>query len=199
MDAPDDRLRGIEQSLQQGQVRAAFDLCRSILRDDPGHARTTALLGLAYVLMGDEAEARRTFERAIEIAPLDSRVRYYGYLGYHRLRDDMAARAQLTYLCRLEPDNVPAKSLLAQSGGPVPGLPPLPRPAAAAIWYDGGGQATFGSAECAALEEDGEPPPGPDVIECPECERRTWRGWVCKFCGARLDLASPDTSDFARR
>jgi hypothetical protein len=126
--------------------------------------------------------------RALEAAPLDPKVRHYAYMGFYRLKDTLGARSQLTYLCQLERDNVPAKTLLAKFGGPVVGLPSLPRQAASAVWYDGGGQATMGSADFDALDEEGEPPPGPDVVDCDECGKRTFKGWVCKFCGARLNL-----------
>ena len=75
--------------------------------------------------------------------------------------------------------------MLAKLGGPAPDLPPLPR-VRAATWYDGGGHALTNADDDDPDEPGKEPPPGPDVVVCSDCAKRTWKGWVCKHCGAPL-------------
>ena len=41
------------------------------------------------------------------------------------------------------------------------------------------------SANC-SLKTLKEPPPGSNVMECPECEKRTFKGWTCMHCGVAL-------------
>jgi len=183
METVEIHLAAAENELRQGHARAALLETQAALRLDPRCARALALEGLAHVLMGDGPEARDALSDAAEIAPRDSRVRYHYYLALGKLGDREGARAQLTYFCQLEPDNVQARGLLTQLGGAVMGLPPLAQPQADVAWFDAGGHALASAAD---VGEEGEPPPGPGVIVCPECERRTWKGIVCKHCGALL-------------
>jgi tetratricopeptide (TPR) repeat protein len=184
----EDHLRAAEQALTQGCAGTGLQEARAALHTQPENGRAHALVALAYALMGEAEDAREALARATNLAPRDSRVRYTGFLALVRLGEREAARAQMTYFSQLEPDNVRARALLTQLGGAVMGLPPLPAPPTTAVWYDGGGHATTDSSEYSALTEDEnrEPPPGPDVVDCPDCQKRTWKGWVCKHCGAPL-------------
>lgn len=184
----EEHLHAAEQALQAGHARDGLHEAQQALITQPENARAHALIGLAHTLMGDDIEARESLKRAAEFSPRDSRMRYISYLALARLGDRQAALGQLTYFAELEPNNPKAQALLKQMGGPVSGLPPLPAPQVSAVWYDGGGHATMDSSDFARLKEgeEVEPPPGPDVVVCPECEKRTFKGWVCKFCGANL-------------
>lgn len=186
METVEGHLAAAEQALRQGQARKALEEARAGLRLQPDSGRGLALLGLAYVMMGEEADGRSALAHAAEVAPLDSRVRYLYYLALAQLRDIEGARAQLTYFCQLEPENTQAKALLARLGGAVMGLPPLPRPPSSAVWYDSSGHALADAGDLCDDEDETEPPPGPDVVLCPECGLRTWKGWLCKHCGAAL-------------
>jgi tetratricopeptide (TPR) repeat protein len=179
-------LHTAETALRGGHAREGLHAAEAALQTEPQNGRALALLGLAYALMGDEFEARDALTRAEKAAPLDSHVRYHHYLALGKLGDVQGARAQLTYFSQLEPENVQARAALARLGGALMNLPPLPRPASAAVWYDGGGHALADAGEIAAEATGAEPPAGPDVVTCPECSLRTWKGWVCKHCGAPL-------------
>jgi tetratricopeptide (TPR) repeat protein len=176
--------------LQQGHARTALDAAHSALRIQPESGYAHAVLAVALTMMGEETDAREALQQATEQAPRDHQVRYYAYLALGRLGDMAGARAQLTYFTQLQPGNTAARQQLVRMGGPVVDLPPLPRPPVAAVWYDGSGHSVMDSDQIAAISEDGEPPEGPGVILCPDCDRRTWKGWVCKFCGARLPVAA---------
>ena len=188
METAEFHLGNAVRELQQGHARGALDEVHTALRIDPKSGYAHAVLAVAHTLMGDELEAREAIQQATEHAPRDPQVRYYAYLAFGRLGDTGGARAQLTYFTQLQPGNVAAKQQLARLGGPVVDLPPLPRPPVAAAWYDGGGHSVMDSDQISQIREDGEPPEGPGVVQCPECDRRTWKGWVCKFCGARLPV-----------
>jgi tetratricopeptide (TPR) repeat protein len=175
-----------EQALRQGRAKSALDEARAALRLQPQDGQAMGLAALAFSLMGDVDEARREIGDALEVAPLDSKVRYLAYLVLGRLRDAVGARTQLTYFAEMEPENLPARALLARFGGPLTNLPPLPRPASDAVWYDGTGHALSDSHTAGVLAEGAEPPPGPDVMVCPDCEKRTYKGWVCGQCGVPL-------------
>ena len=185
MELASDHLHAAEQALREGHAHTALDEARLVLRTQPENGQALALMGLAHALMGDEPEAKDDFGRAVEIAPLDSRVRYHCYLGLCRLGDRQGARTQLTYFCQLEPKHQQAVALLTQLGGAVANLPPLPRPPEV-LWYDGGGHALTDAGDIAAAGEEAEPPPGPNVVDCPDCGKRTWKGWVCNHCGMPL-------------
>ena len=184
MQTAEDHLTAAENALRGGHAREALEHARDALRTQPENAHAIALTGLAHVYMGDEIEAHEALKRAVGLAPRESRVRCLYYLALGRLRDMEGARAQLTYFVELEPHNTQARETLAKLGGPVKGLPPLPKPPAVALWYDGGGHALVDAGEIA--DEDAEPEDGPDVVVCQECEKRTGIGWVCKHCQAPL-------------
>lgn len=186
METVESHLLAAEQELRAGHARAALHEAHAALRLQDENGRAHALVGLANTLMGEDDDARFAFGRAVEIAPLDSRVRYLYYLGLVRLGDTNGARGQLTYFCQIEPENTQAKALLTRLGGAVMNLPPLPRPASTAVWYDGGGHALADAADVASEDPNAEPPAGPNVVVCPACEKRTWKGWVCGQCGAVL-------------
>lgn len=190
METAEAHLAAAEAALKQNHAKAALDEAKAALRIQPGSGRAHALMGLAYVLMGEEADARDEFAQAPELSPLDSQVRYLAYLGYMRLKDSLQARTQLTYFVDLEPKNAQAKAFLTQLGGAVEDLPPLPIPQAV-HWYDAGGHALTDAGDLEDEREDAEPPPGPGVIKCPECEKRTFKGICCKWCGAHLPLPVP--------
>lgn len=175
-----------ERELGAGHARRALEEARSALGTQPDNARAFALMGLAYTLMGEEVDARQAIARAGELSPRDSRARYHCYLGLLKLGDQNGARAQLTYFTQLEPDNAQAKSMLDRLGGPLDGLPPLPAPRMPVQWYDGTGHSVSDIDTIDATDNLEEPPAGPNVQVCPECEKRTWKGWVCKHCGANL-------------
>src|SRR5205814_254437 len=115
-------------------------------------------------------------------------VRYQCYLAFARLRDVKNARAQLTYFCELEPKNGDAQSVLTRLGGPDTTVPPLPRAQKSGVWYDGTGHSVTDGDDFDRdlASDDAEPPPGPDVLVCPGCSKRTWKGWFCKHCGETL-------------
>lgn len=184
METAETHLHTAAQALQHGHAHEALDEARAVLRTQPENGQAHAVMGLAWSMMGDEPEARDEIARSVSLAPRDAHVRYYCYLALGQLGDIPGARAQLTYFSQLEPNNVQAKAALAKLGGPILDLPPLPRAAHHAVWYDGGGHATTDSED---LDPDNpEPPEGPDVLHCSECTKRTWKGWVCMHCGARL-------------
>src|SRR3954449_5884062 len=147
METAESHLHAAGQALQQGHAREALHEAQAALRTQPESGQAIALMGLAHTMMGDEIEAREELTRAQQLAPRDSKVRYYSYLALGRLGDMPAARAQLTYFAQLEPENVKAKEALTKLGGPVVGLPPLPRPPSAAVWYDGGGHSLMYSGD----------------------------------------------------
>jgi Flp pilus assembly protein TadD len=184
----EEHLVAAEKAVREGHFRSAQDEVREALRFQPDSALGYALLGMSHMMMGAEIEAREELERAVGLAPRDSRVRYYYYAALARLGDAPGARAQLTYYCQLEPANVQAKPLLERLGGPLVDIPPLPKPPKAGLWYDGGGTALSDAGDILDDEADAnaEPAPGPGVVVCPDCERRTPRGWNCKFCDAPL-------------
>ena len=186
METAESHLQAAGTHLQQGHARDGLHEAQRALQTQPENGQAFALIGLAHTMMGDEIEAREALTKAQELAPRDSRVRYYSYIALGKLGDVPAARAQLTYFAQLEPGNTQAKTALAQLGGPVLDLPPLPRPQSTAVWYDGGGHSLMDSSDIASLREDAEPPEGPDVIPCPDCGKRTWKGWTCHLCGAPL-------------
>jgi hypothetical protein len=174
-----------DHALRENHAGEALSAIRCALRLQPENALALALMALTYVRMGEEVEARVAVRKATEAAPRNSKVRHLAYLALGQLRDLEAARAQLTYFCELEPTNTSARGQLSRMGGPVMGLPPLPRAATVAIWYDGGGGALAGAGDLEG-EDSFEPPPGPDVVLCVECQKRCFKGWVCKHCGANL-------------
>lgn len=182
----DARLAHAEEALRHGHAREALELARGILTLEPHHSRALAMLGLAHAYMGDPEEAHDCLQRAIDLAPLEARVRYYAYAAHAHLRNLEGARMELTYFTQLEPENVPARGMLARMGGPPENLPPLPRPAGVAVWFDAGGHALADAGDILEEAEGVEPPPGPGVMNCPGCQKRTWKGIVCKHCGALL-------------
>ena len=185
METAQDHLTAAERELRDGHAHAALDEAQAALRTQPESGQAHALMGLAHILMGEEDDGRRLLTRAAELTPLDSRVRYLAYLGLGRLRDAAGARVQLTYFVDLESKNAQARELLAKLGGPVPNLPPLARPVAV-HWYDGGGQALTDAGDLEDEREGSEPPPGPGVLVCPACQKRTWKGICCAHCGEGL-------------
>jgi tetratricopeptide (TPR) repeat protein len=186
MDPAEELLKAAGQALQTGRARDAVTHARAALRIQPGCGRAHAVLGLALAAMGEDDDARRELQEGVKAAPHDAQVRQYAYLALVRLGDRPGARAQLAYYCQLDRNNAQARAALDQLGGPPPDLPPLPPIPRAAVWYDGGGHATMDAADLEQLSEDAEPPPGPDVVTCPDCSKRTWKGWVCHHCGANL-------------
>lgn len=178
-----------DRALRQNHAGEALSALRSALRLQPENALALALLALTYVRMGEEVEARLALRKATEAAPRDSQIRYLAYLAFGQLRDLQGARAQLTYYCQLEPGKTEACAQLAKLGGPVAGLPSLPSPPKAVVWYDGGGHALADGGDL-ETEDAFEPPEGPDVVLCIECEKRCFKGWVCKHCGANLPRPS---------
>jgi len=189
METAESHLSAAEQELRQGHARAALDEARAALRLQPEGAQAHAMIGLAHTLMGDEDEARASFAKATDLAPRDPKIRYQFYLALGRMRDVQGARAQLTYFCELEPKNSEAKTLLMRVGGPRTDIPSLPTPPRAAHWYDGTGHSVTDAEdfEDEDTSDAAEPPPGPDVTLCPECSKRTWKGWFCKHCGGNLN------------
>ena len=185
MQTAEDFILAAEKALKEGHAREALEHCRAAQVTQPGSGRAHALTSLAYLMMGDDILGREALAKALAAAPLDSHVRYLAYHAYGRLREPANARAQLTYFCELEPDNAGAKQVLAKLGGPATDIPPLDRPKAA-LWFDAGGHALCDSGEIGDESDMSEPPPGPDVINCPECNKRTWKGIVCKHCGVLL-------------
>jgi predicted Zn-dependent protease len=186
METAEFHLQNAAKELQQGHARTAHDEVRAALRIQPDSAYALSLLGLALTLMGEELDAREALIRAIETAPRDRQVRYFSYLALGKLGDARGARTELTYFTQLDPANSAAKQMLARMGGPVTDIPPLPAAPRAAVWYDGGGHATMDSDQISQIQDDGEPQDGDDVIVCPNCEKHTWKGWVCHYCGDTL-------------
>jgi tetratricopeptide (TPR) repeat protein len=184
MESVEQLLALAEAALRRQRAGDAMQAARAALRLEPHCAHAFGLLALACAQTGEGAEARAHAARAAELAPRDARVRYFCYLTAGQLQDFPAARVQLTYFCELEPENTQARAMLQRLGGPAPGIPPLPPPPVAVQWYDAGGGALVDAGDL--LEEGEEPPPGPDVLECPSCRKRTYRGWVCRHCGAAL-------------
>lgn len=174
-----------DRALRQNHAGEAMGALRSALRLQPENALALALMALTYVRMGEEVDARRALQKATEAAPRNSQVRYLAYLALGQLRDLAGARTQLTYFCELEPTKAEARAQLDKLGGVVAGLPPLPPPPKAVVWYDGGGHALADGGDLEG-EDSFEPPEGPDVVRCTECEKRCFKGWVCKHCGANL-------------
>lgn len=186
IDTVEGHLLAAEQSLKQGHAREALAEAQAALRMQPQYGRAFAMIGLAYTKMGQDTDAREALTHAAEVAPLDATVRYHCYLALANLRDVEGARAQLAYYTQLDQGHAQAKAVLARLGGPPPDLPPLPRPATTAVWYDSDSSLTTAADDESAYGEQPEPPPGPDVVECSNCEKRTWKGWVCKHCGVSL-------------
>lgn len=187
METIDTYLEMAEQALRQGQVRAALERALAIVRSHPGNGRAYAVLGMAYALVGQEPEARDALADAADLAPKDARVRYYYYMALAKMGDREGARAQLAYFTQLDPMNEQAKAMLQRLGGPPRDLPPLDQPQVGALWFDAGGRALTDARDIAhSMLEDAEPPLGPNVLVCPECEKRTYRGMVCSHCGALL-------------
>lgn len=174
-----------DRALRLNHAGEALHALRSALRLQPENALALALLALTYVRMGEEVEARQAVRKATEAAPRDAQIRYLAYLAFGQLRDLQGARSQLTYYCQLESGKAEAHSQLEKLGGPVAGLPPLPTPPKVVVWYDGGGHALADGGDLDG-EEAIEPPEGPDVVCCVECQKRCFKGWVCKHCGANL-------------
>jgi len=188
MDPVQGHFAAAEEALRANRASEALAQARAVLERQPGNGRAYALVGLAYAAMGEETEAREALRHAESLWPLDARTRYYAYLAYARMREMAEARKQLAYFTQLEPKNAAARAALARLGGPPADLPPLPKQSGGVLWFDAGGRALADSSEVAAeaLVEGAEPPPGPNVIVCPECGKRTFRGICCGQCGALL-------------
>jgi len=186
METAEYHLQIAAKELQQGHARTAHEEVRAALRIQPDSGYALSMLGLALTLMGEEQDAREALLKATTTAPRDRQVRYFTYLALGKLGDVRGARAELTYFTQLDPANHAAKQMLARMGGPAADIPPLPKPPRAAVWYDGGGHATMDSDQISQIRDDGEPQDGDDVVTCPSCEKNTWKGWVCHFCGESL-------------
>lgn len=185
METAETHLQAAEQALKQGHAREALDHCRAARITQPQSGRAFALAALANVMMGEDVQGRQELAKSLETAPLDSHVRYLACHTYGRLREPDNARKQLAYFVELEPDNAQAKQALEKMGGRPVDLPLLERPKAA-LWFDAGGHALCDSGEIGDESDMSQPPPGPGVISCPECNKRTYKGIVCSHCGVLL-------------
>lgn len=187
METADSYIASAERALRQGHAHEALVTLHQLVSQQPCHAQGLALLAVAHAMMGEDVETRDAVARAAQIAPRDPIVRRCAYVALARLPDAERARAQLAYFAQLDPANTMAAEQLRRLGGPPPGLPPLPAAERAVVWYDGGGHALCDAGDL--TDEGAEPPPGPDVMECPACEKRTFKGWVCQHCGTGLPRA----------
>lgn len=98
--------------LQQGRVKEAFAALRSVLDRRPEEPRALALLGLAYFRERKFEDARKTYEKLVELDPEDASYRLNLGLVYLKLGDATAAIAELTRSRQLDPSQVRAVSYL---------------------------------------------------------------------------------------
>lgn len=75
----DDPLTLAQQQHQAGNLRAAVDLYRQVLRQNPNHAAALGSLGLAVHQLGDAQQAVKLLSRSLEIDPKSAIE--YGNLG----------------------------------------------------------------------------------------------------------------------
>jgi Flp pilus assembly protein TadD len=60
-----------------GRVEAAIEQFEAAIRARPDYAPAYGNLGVAYAQLGRTADARRMFERLLELSPGDQRARAY--------------------------------------------------------------------------------------------------------------------------
>ena len=100
------------QYYQRGNLAVALDETRLAEKDDPSYFQTYNVRGLIYMELREDALARASFEKAIELAPRDSDVmNNYGWFLCLRGDRDRA----MAYFGRVQADplySTPEKALL---------------------------------------------------------------------------------------
>jgi tetratricopeptide (TPR) repeat protein len=90
---------------RQGRLDEAHDIYRQVIRDNPEHAHAHHLLGLVTRHRGQEHDANRYFQRAVELAPAEALYRATLADSHRQVGNIEFARAELDAIEGLEFDD----------------------------------------------------------------------------------------------